>query len=64
VKTKRFIAVLILASVILSSCAPAKSYVDDGMRYTCIDGVEYILWMSQGITGHFKSDGSLYTCTK
>jgi len=64
VKIRRFVAVLILASVILSSCAPASSYRKDGITYTCIDNVEYILWMSQGITGHFKSDGSLYTCTE
>jgi hypothetical protein len=30
-------------------------------QISCIDGVEYIRTID-GITGHFKPDGSLYTC--
>jgi hypothetical protein len=29
----------------------------------CIDGIEYVKILD-GLSGHFKSDGSLYTCDK
>lgn len=67
----KLIFVLVLA-ISLTSCAEDDyneanilnaSNANKAYMIICIDGIEYVRTHA-GISGHFKQDGSLYTCNQ
>lgn len=63
--------IIFIVSVFISACGgdeyhPEDRKVEDtGFKVVCVDGVQYLTYSSlhqYGVVGHFKPDGSLYTC--